>query len=198
MMAVLSAGMYAVWVNVCPARVRVTSADASSSARLRMAAEISAVQPSRRALRRDTDTLHKHVRQLLNDDRARDAAIGIVVIRNVQGGILPETVVHLDGQRMFAVGQVAHDCLKRGERAVVPGDFIAIQQDACAEGYAAEIQADIAPAANAGRVVRAPAVVVERRDKLPCAGDGQPCGTGAVVSRAAKSHSVGTGTARRI
>lgn len=74
----------------------------------------------RRALRRDTDTLHKHVRQLLNDDRTRDAAIRIVVIRNMQGGILPETVVHLDGQRMFAVGQVAHDCLKRGERAVVP------------------------------------------------------------------------------
>jgi len=134
----------------------------------------------RRALRRDTDTLHKHVRQLLNDDRARDAAIRIVVIRNVQGGILPETVVHLDGQRMFAVGQVAHDCLKRGERAVVLGDFIAIQQDACAEGHAAEGQADIAPAANAGRVVRAPAVVVERRDKLPCAGDGQPRGDGCV------------------
>lgn len=37
---------------------------------------------------------------------------------------------------------------------------------------------NIAPAANAGRVVRAPAVVVERRDKLPCAGDGQPRGDG--------------------
>ena len=132
----------------------------------------------RRALRRDTDTLHKHVRQLLDDDRARDAAIRIVVIRNVQGGILPETVVHLDGQRMFAVGQAAHDCLKRGERAVVPGDFIAIQQDACAEGHAAEGQADIAPAANAGRVVRAPAVVVERWNEFPCAGDGQPRGDG--------------------
>ena len=79
---------------------------------------------------------------------------------------------------MFPFRQAAHDCLKRGERAVVPGDFIAIQQDACAEGHAAEIQADIAPAADAGRVVRAPAVVVERRDKLPCAGDGEPRGDG--------------------
>lgn len=104
----------------------------------------------------------------------------------MQGGILPEAVVHLDGQRMFAFRQAAHDCLKRGERAVVPGDFIAIQQDACAEGHAAEGQADIAPAANAGRVVRAPAVVVERRDKLPCAGDGHPRGDGCVGVKGSK------------
>lgn len=104
----------------------------------------------------------------------------------MQGGILPETVVHLDGQRMFAVGQAAHDCLKRGERAVVLGDFGAVQQYACAEGHAAEGQADIAPAANAGRVVRAPAVGVERRDKLPCAGDGQPRGDGCVGVKGSK------------
>ena len=132
----------------------------------------------RRTLRRDSDALHKHVGQLLNDDRARDAAIRIVVIRNVQGGILPKAVVHLDGQRMFAVGQVAHDRLKRGERAVVLGDFGAIQQDACAEGHAAEIQADITPAADAGRVARTSAVVVERGNEFPCAGDGQPRGDG--------------------
>ena len=120
---------------------------------------------------RDMQLLHIGIAQLLRCDGAGDAAVGIVIVGHMEGAVLAEAVVHLHAQGMLAEGHMTGDSFKGSERVVVLRQQHIIQVYLRPETHAAEDEANIPLADDLLLVHRAAAIIVQRRDRLPCAGD---------------------------
>ena len=110
------------------------------------------------------------VAQLLHVHRAVHAAVAVIVVFHMQRGVLAIAVVRHDAQRVDAVRHVLRHRVKGGERAVVPGDLLAVQIDLGTEAHAAEHKAQRAAGFKRVLVRGAALVRPQAGDTLPHAG----------------------------
>ena len=89
----------------------------------------------------------------------------------MEGAVLAEAVVYLHAQGVFAKGHMLRDGLKGGEGIVVLRQQDIVQEDLRPEADAAEDEADIPLADDLLLVHHAATIVVQRRDRLPRAGN---------------------------
>ena len=125
----------------------------------------------RRADGRDVQLPDIHVAQVLDVHWAGDAAVGIIIVGEVQRAFLAEAVVHLDPQDMLAIGEILRNGVKGGVRAVMLRQQRAVQIHLGPEAHAPEDKAHIAPCEHGLLIHRAAAVIVQRGDHLPRTGD---------------------------